>query len=156
MIDHDEDFVVGLYPSRREDTFLFRPCYNEDGSIVMSEKKLLKMEYIPSGFMLIKRHVIEKMIRDNSQLYCEPKDKKLRDNAFYCLFNTEVFEGEFWGEDYVFCRRARASGFDIWVDPVIEFDHFGVRGMFASILTDKKELSNKKEVKDENAVTEDI
>ena len=139
MLNHDVDFVAGCYPARGEKTFLFRAVHNEDTSIVKNEKNLLKMNYIPAGFMLIKRHVIERMIAHFSHLYFEPKSEKLKHENGYCLFDTEVHEGEFWGEDYVFCRRVREAGFDIWVDPLIEFDHAGLRGSLIQALTDKKE-----------------
>jgi len=139
MLEHDVDFVAGLYPARGENIFLFRPVYNDDKSIQKNEKGLLKMNYIPAGFMLIKRCVIEKMIQFFSHLYFEPKNDKYKHENGYCLFNTEVRDGEFWGEDYVFCRRVREAGFEIFVDPLIEFDHAGVRGCFMQILTDKKE-----------------
>ena len=139
MLEHDVDFVAGLYPARGEKRFLFRPVVNEDQSIVKNEKNLLKMNYIPAGFMMIKRHVIERMNSHFAHLYFEPKNEKLKSENGYCLFDTEVWEGEFWGEDYVFCRRVREAGFDIWVDPLIEFDHAGTRGAFIQALTDKKE-----------------
>lgn len=139
MLNHDVDFVAGSYPARGEDIFLFRPCLNEDKSLQKHfDKDIFKMLYIPSGFMLIKRHVIERMISHFPELYFEPKNKDLKHENGYCLFNTEVIDGEFWGEDYVFCRRAREAGFDIWVDPLIEFDHAGTRGMLASVLTNEK------------------
>lgn len=140
LIDHDMDFIGGCYPARGENVFLFRPLRNEDGSIVRHETKLLlKMRNIPAGFMLMKRCVIEKMTEYFSHRYFEPKDASLKQECGTSLFSTELIEGEFWGEDYVFCTRARAVGFDIWVDPLIQFDHAGQRGMLAEILSDKKE-----------------
>jgi hypothetical protein len=136
MIKKDEDFIGGCYPARKDKIFMFRPCVEENGAIkVKREKELLKMEYIPAGFMLIKRHVIEKMMADHPETKFVPKDPNQPDG--YALFNTEVFEGEFWGEDYVFCRRVKESGFDIWVDPMIQFDHAGVIGMLVECLSDK-------------------
>ncbi len=95
------------------------------------------MNYIPAGFLLLKRCVLEKMIIVHSDTYYKPKDESMPDG--YCLFNTEVRGQEFWGEDYVFCRKAREAGFDIWVDPLIEFDHAGVRGKLLQVLTNDKE-----------------
>lgn len=139
MIDHEIDFVAGLYPARGvEKEFLFRPVYREDRSIVSIEKGLLQMNYIPSGFMLIKRHVIERMTEHFSHLYFEPKHRDFKHENGHCLFNTEVVDGEFWGEDYVFSRRVREAGFEIWVDPLIEFDHAGTRGALIQALTNKK------------------
>jgi hypothetical protein len=143
MLDQDKEFVAGVYPARGvHNTFLFRPVTNSDGTIVQ-EKHLLKMNYVPAGFMLLSREAIAKMRDKHSHLYYEPKDKSAANpTPAYCFFNTEVMEGEFWGEDFVFCRRAREAGIDIWVDPLIQFDHAGTVGMLVECLT-----SNKQEVK---------
>lgn len=140
MIDHDVDLVGGCYPARGENIFLFRPVYKEDNGIVLNEKcTLLKMDYIPAGFLLIRRAVIEGMIKHFPELYFCPKKPDAKNQDGHYLFGIELFDGEFWGEDFVFCRRARQAGFDIWVDPLIEFDHCGVRGKLLDCLTDKKQ-----------------
>jgi len=138
MINFDEDFVASLYPARGpEKCFLFRGIYGENKRMEVSEKKLLQMAYIPAGFMLLKRNVLEKMIEFFPELYYEPKDEGLKHTKGYCLFDTQVWDGEFWGEDYVFCRRARQAGFKIWIDPTIVLDHAGISGAFIEALTDQ-------------------
>jgi len=137
MLLKDVEFVAGLYPTRKVKQFLFRNQTNENGSLIVdADKKLVKMQCIPAGFMLIKRSAIEKMQAHHPELYFEPKDKAHEPR--FALFNTELFEGEFWGEDYVFCNRATAAGIDIWIDPAIQFDHAGIIGSFAEALTDDK------------------
>lgn len=134
MLNVKKEFVAGVYPARGDvDAFLFRPELNPNGSIV-TEDHLLKMQYVPAGFMLIARSVIEKMRNKHPKLYYEPKDKRNNPAPGYCFFNTEVWEGEFWGEDFVFCRKAREAGVDIWVDPLIQFNHAGKIGMLTEIL----------------------
>jgi hypothetical protein len=142
LIKHDKDFVAGCYPARGERTFLFRAFLNEDSSIVR-EGDLLKMEYIPAGFMLLKREMIEKMIEHFPELYFQPKAESLKHEDGHYLFGIELMDGEFWGEDFVFCRRARQAGFDIWVDPLIEFDHAGLRGKLLEVLSNQKEEPKK-------------
>lgn len=136
MLDTKKDFVAGVYPARGEkNVFLFRPVLNDNGSIV-TENHLLKMKYIPSGFMLISKEAIKKLRESYPNLRYEPKVKDIGNpNTGYCFFNTEVFEGEFWGEDFVFCRRVRDAGIDIWVDPLIQFDHAGTIGMLIQALS---------------------
>lgn len=139
LINADENFVASLYPARGGDKcFLFRGVYGENKKMDVSEKGLLEMEYIPAGFMLLKRNVLEKMIEHFPELHYLPKDASLHHTEGHCLFDTEVWEGEFWGEDYVFCRRARQAGFRIWIDPMIKLDHAGVSGAFIECLTDQK------------------
>lgn len=137
MVLSDKEFVAGVYPSRGEKSFTFRPILNENSSIV-TEGRLLKMDYIPSGFMLLKRSVIEKIQAKFPELYYEPKHDSMKHAKGWCLFNTEVWNGEFWGEDYTFCRRAREAGVDIWVDPLIQFDHAGSRGALIEALANEK------------------
>jgi hypothetical protein len=138
MLDTKKEFVAGVYPARgRAHEFIFRPVKNEQGAIVQDEthKHLLKMDYIPAGFMLIAKSAIMKMREKHPDLYYEPKDKRNNPEPGYCFFNTEVWEGEFWGEDFVFCRKAREAGVEIWVDPLIQFDHAGTVGMLMQALT---------------------
>jgi len=136
MLDAKKDFIAGVYPARgNKNIFLFRPVKNENDSIV-TEKHLLKMNYIPAGFILLSRNAIRKMRDKFPELYYEPKNKEIENpQPGYCFFNTEVYEGEFWGEDFVFCRRAREAGIDIWVDPLIQFDHSGTIGMLIQALS---------------------
>jgi hypothetical protein len=135
MLDADKEIIAGLYPARgKTREFIFRPETNPNGSLV-TDKHLIKMEYIPAGFMLIKREAIAKMRDALPELYYAPKDPRSEKESTYCLFNTEVWNGEFWGEDYIFCRNATKSGIDIWVDPFIQFDHDGTIGMFHEVLT---------------------
>jgi len=135
MLETKKEFVAGVYPARgTEKTFLFRPVYQDNGSIE-TDTHLLKMQYIPAGFMLIARSAIEKMRDAHPDLYFEPKDLRNNPEAGYCFFNTEVWEGEFWGEDFVFCRKAREAGVDIWVDPLIQFNHAGTIGMLLDVMT---------------------
>lgn len=138
MLKHDVDIVCGCYPTRADNMFLFRSCVNEDKSLVKNEKGLIKAEYVPAGFMLIKREAILAMRDHFPELKFVPKQEVKGSFSGYCLFNTEVWEGEFWGEDYYFCRKARESGFDIWIDPLIEFDHAGVRGCMMACLSHNK------------------
>ncbi len=136
LLSKKEEFIAGCYPARGEKSFLFRPTPREDGSLLVdSSKGLISMQYIPSGFMLLTRNVIQSMIEKYTELKFTPKDPSQEEG--YALFNTELYEGEFWGEDFVFCRRAREAGFEIWVDPMIQFDHAGNIGMLAEVLTDK-------------------
>lgn len=136
MLDSKKDFVAGVYPARGDqNTFLFRPVLNDNGSIT-TEGHLLKMNYIPSGFMLITKEAISKMRDHFPELYYEPKNKQVANpDPGFCLFDTQVYEGEFWGEDFVFCRRAREAGIEIWVDPLIQFDHAGTVGMLIQALS---------------------
>lgn len=137
MLKANKEFIAGVYPSRNVHGFTFRPLTNPNGSLI-NDGHLLKMEAVPAGFMLISRSAVGKMRNAFPELYYSPKDPRANTESTYCLFNTEVIDGEFWGEDYVFCVRALKAGVDIWVDPFIQFNHDGRIGALQEILTDKK------------------
>lgn len=145
MLAKKEEFIAGVYPSRIDRSFLFRPALLENGSLeTNNEKQLVKMEYIPAGFMLIARSVFEKIQEKFPELNFAPKAGDAPPG--FAFFNTVLRDGEFWGEDYQFCYLAREAGVNIWVDPAIQFNHGGVIGMFMEVLTDKKpEETPKKE-----------
>lgn len=129
LMSYDKDIVCGVYPSRKATTFIYRPTASEDGSFVSDKTHphLIQADMIPAGFMCVKRDVIVKMRERFKHLAYAPKEEGMGDTGTL-LFNTEVVDGEFWSEDYVFSLRAREVGAEIWMDPKIQFDHAGVRG----------------------------
>jgi pentose-5-phosphate-3-epimerase len=138
MLETKKEFIAGVYPARKEKGFTFRPKYeNETIQKLINENHLIKMEGVPAGFMLISKTAIKKMRNYFSNLYYSPKDPRDKSESTYALFNTELIGGQFWGEDYVFCKRAAEAGIEIWVDPLIQFDHAGTIGSLIEILSDK-------------------
>lgn len=131
FIKFDKDFIAGIYPDRVMKNFTFRPIFNENGSVVVREG-LIESEYVPAGFMMIRRNVIEKMYEFYKDLHYTSDDEYFPSGV--ALFNTEIFENRFWGEDFVFCRRVRNAGFKILVDPMVMFDHRGVKGVLHDLL----------------------
>lgn len=133
MILYDEEFIAGAYPARSEDHFHFEPCIKDDGTIIQ-KGQLLKMNLMPAGFMLLKRSAIQKMIAFHPELSYRPKNGRRDNFQGTALYNTELIDGEFWGEDYVFCKRANNAGIDIWCDPTFEFNHAGRKGKLIDVL----------------------
>lgn len=119
----DKDIVCGSYPRRADDQKFFTDIYyNEHGGIELTETGLLRVERIGTGFMFIRRHVIEKMINDH------PEWKywvNVENKHHYALFDFQVKNGAYMGEDYLFCDRAAEAGFKIYVDPDINLGHYG-------------------------------
>lgn len=140
MLRHNKEFVAGVYPSRKLQGFIFRPVYKDiQTQELLVEDNLIKMEGVPAGFMLISREAIKKMRDFYPELYYAPKDPRDDSESTYALFNNEIIDGQFWGEDYVFCNRALKAGIDIWADPLIQFNHAGKIGLLAEILVNKKD-----------------
>jgi hypothetical protein len=49
------------------------------------------------------------------------------DRTLTAMFDFQVTEEGYMGEDFLFCDRARELGFDVWIDPSISLGHMGVQ-----------------------------
>ena len=92
------------------------------------ENNLTKVRHIATGFMMIKRKVIEKL----QQAF--PSTKYVDDIGFlqpeenkhaYALFDCGVEEGHYFSEDWLFCHRWTKMGGEIHVEVTINLNHTG-------------------------------
>ena len=82
-----------------------------------------------TGVMMIKRQVIDKMVKQypetryTNDLNTDPS----LNPYFYALFDTMIDPNtkRYLSEDYTFCRRWQQMGGEIWMDPSINLDHQG-------------------------------
>ncbi len=99
---------------------------------------ILKVKHIATGFMMIKRHVIESMIKAfPSTKYTDDVNFLTTDeNKYaYALFDCSVENGTYCSEDWVFCNRWRNMGGNIFVDVTITLTHTGIedyKGLYMS------------------------
>lgn len=141
MLAYDEPFVAAAYLARKDHIFHYEPVQNPDLSIVV-KGDLIKVNYIPAGFMLIKREVIEKIHAHFPELHYKAKACRGRKFEGVAIFNTELIDGEFWGEDFVFCQRARQAGIELWVDPYVELNHDGKKGKLIDVFSNTPPASS--------------
>ena len=93
------------------------------------ENNLIKVKHIATGFMMIQRNVIEKMIEaypltkyiDNFTENPENKEK-----FQYALFDCGIVDGYYLSEDWFFCDRWIKIGGSIYADITINLTHTGV------------------------------
>ena len=93
------------------------------------EKNLAKVKHLATGFMMIKRNVIEKMsIAFPSTKYVDDVNfLRPEENKFaYALFDCGVEEGHYFSEDWLFCHRWSKMGGTIWIDVSISLTHTGI------------------------------
>jgi GT2 family glycosyltransferase len=88
-----------------------------------------------TGFMLIKREVLERLIkkypetkyvRDMTSLNPDGSIDRTTDTQ-YAIFDGSIDEqsGRYLSEDYTFCRRWQKIGGTIWTDPEVVLNHVG-------------------------------
>lgn len=156
MLQHDKDIIVGAYPKKDlnwnamkngvksnsdvtlEDMKSLGANYalnfdwsytSENKPILKTENGLIKLKDAATGFMIIKREVIEKMIAAYPELYfnndlnLDPEFEKWTYLFFDCMHEPE--SKRYLSEDYAFCRRWQAIGGEVWLDPCVSLDHVG-------------------------------
>lgn len=104
---------------------------DKDTRAISVENGIVRLHDAGTGFMMIKREAILKMIKAypelkyNNDVQMANADN-LKDN-FYALFDTMIdpVDRRYLSEDYTFCRRWQDMGGDIWLDPSISLNHYG-------------------------------
>lgn len=123
FIESDAPVIAGVYPHKMEEVSWPCSLEAEDGELV-EDGGLYRAVLAPTGFMRIKRWVLEKLY-ETAPLYreIEASGKTFDRRA---IFNSgPAADGQWWGEDFDFCNSCRAQGIDVWIDPNIGFFHRG-------------------------------
>lgn len=92
---------------------------------------LIEVAALGSGFLRLSRHAVTTLVRAHPEL--SYADGSCALGTAWALFDNSLHGGRYWGEDMTFCRRARAAGLKIYLDPEIEFTHTGPKTYGGSI-----------------------
>jgi hypothetical protein len=115
----EADIGVGVYAMKLPDKQWFAAWRN--GELIKDLDQFngpIEVDYAGTGFMCIKREVIEKL-SFKATSYQGP------DGTVNAIYMTPVHNDVFESEDYHFCRKARESGFKIVMDPCVRLGHVG-------------------------------
>lgn len=116
------DVTAGMYPRRASDKRFFLDIHHDEKGDLEFEGSLMRVNRVGTGFMMISRGIIEKMVTAHPEWRYENKEGN---GTVSALFDFAVKEGKFVGEDYLFCDRVRDLGGSIWVDVDISLPHIG-------------------------------
>lgn len=115
LCQRDVDIVGGVYPYRREGSD-HMPVRLKDGAEVVDG--LREVEGLPTGFMKIRRHVLEKMAALRPWYF----DKIYRTHLVFNRSEPDADHNR-WGGDLDFCRRWREMGGKLYADEEIRLGH---------------------------------
>jgi hypothetical protein len=177
MIDADKDIIACPYPMKMFETDKMWKKIKET-DMVKSEKDLLSSGYMypikigknelivdkgvmevthaPTGCMLIKRNVIDKLIAKHPELEIyQPtviNGKETKKENFYNLFDTlhDPETKRYFGEDFGFCQRWTDIGGKVYVYVMDHISHIGDHeycGRFYDMLTGLKRVDVDKKIK---------
>jgi hypothetical protein len=104
------------------------------------QNNLAEVKHLATGFMMIKRNVIEKMQKGFPYTKYVDDVNFLNDNennSAYALFDCGVENNHYYSEDWLFCERWSNLGGNIFVEVTINLSHTGTeqyRGCFLSTI----------------------
>lgn len=122
LLRSDADIVGGVYRVK-EDRLKFAAMMWEPPEKHPEDGRLIKMKYLPAGFLRIRRRVLLKMMEKWPEEHYFAGERKV-----YEFFPAGRTGNHFTGEDIAFCNRAIQCGFDIWGVQGIELIHTGAKG----------------------------
>jgi hypothetical protein len=116
---------------------LLRYNMNVYGGDVKIENNMIRIKHLATGFMMIKRNVIDKLMQ------AFPSTKYIDDVGFlnheennyaYALFDCGVEDNHYMSEDWLFCNRWSKIGGSVYADITINLVHSGTENYNGSIL----------------------
>ena len=124
LLGHKPDIVGGIYPLKQDEVgFPVELNATQDTHKLIERDGLVQANFLPTGFMRLKRHAIEMMAADQPTYPHHRADGVVE--HIKNIFHTGYYDGERWGEDVDFANRWRAKGGHMWVDPEITLSHIG-------------------------------
>lgn len=121
LIKYDHDVVAGAYRYKKdEEDYSVTLRFDENNNCRDNETGLVFVNSAPAGLMRIKRSVFE----------CLGHDAVADENGVKQYFKTGMIcaDANWYGEDSYFCKAWVDVGGKIYVDPTINFTHYGVKG----------------------------
>jgi hypothetical protein len=124
MLNRDVDVIGGLYPMK---SLPVKWCVNGFAGAEEGPDGLQEVTKTGTGFLLIKRHVFEK-------LDAHPAVKPFMNDIglpaelnpyMKTYFDTAVRENRYYSEDWTFCENWRDLGGKVWVDKRVLLKHTG-------------------------------
>ena len=116
--------------------YVFNPIYHKEGDnvVIKLDNGMAQVKDIGTGFMLIRKSVINKMIlkypetkyRNNVAGYSQGQNSA--DDYFYSLFDCMIdpVSRVYLSEDYLFCKRWIDIGGELWCDLNTNLNHTGL------------------------------
>ena len=124
MLNRDVDVIGGLYPMK---SLPVKWCVNGFDGAEEGPDQLQEVSKTGTGFMLIKRHVFEKLDAHPAvKPFINDIGLPAELNPYMkTYFDTAVRENRYYSEDWTFCENWRDIGGKVWVDKRVLLKHTG-------------------------------
>lgn len=124
LLNRDVDVIGGLYPMK---SLPIKWVVNGFDGAEEGPDGLQEVSKTGTGFMLVKRHVFEKLeqhpaVKPFKNDIGLPKEL---DQHLRTYYDTAVRENRYYSEDWTFCENWRDMGGKVWVDKRVLLRHSG-------------------------------
>jgi hypothetical protein len=113
MLKNDEMKYVAVFNSSEDGYFV--------GKILDDGNALLEALRVPAGFLRVRKSALQKVVDKNPDDYFV-----IPDGRVYRFFWNEILNGNFIGMDYAFSDKLRDAGVQLWIDPMVKINHWGI------------------------------
>lgn len=83
------------------------------------------MKHASTGFMMIKRDILEKLSQKHVELQIVTDDLSSNDNVICGLFCCMIKNRQYLSEDFSFCERVNDIGGEVWMSVEHNLNHIG-------------------------------
>lgn len=102
------------------------------------QENVAEVKHVPTGFMMIQRNTIEKMMEAYTSTKYTDDVGFLEDHEnkyAFALFDCGVEDNHYLSEDWLFCNRWNKIGGSLWIDVSINLSHSGLEDYHGSLLS---------------------
>lgn len=119
MLDHNVDFV-GAPVVKKSDMEQYN--VKMDANSPVEDNGLVKVMSIGGGFLRLTKAALTK-IWESCEEYKEPHKQE----PSRMVFEVKAVDGQLYSEDVLLCQKWQALGGDVYMDPLVNCGHFGVK-----------------------------
>lgn len=120
--------------------------YNIDGKKIIKNGKFIKAKHASTGFMLIKKEIIDTLCDVHKELLIKPDNLSNNNDEICGLFCCMIKNKTYLSEDYSFCERVSDIGGEIWINIYHNLNHIG-KHVFQSDIRNRQKLIRTQEEK---------
>jgi hypothetical protein len=123
LLSFDRDVVGSAYPLKQDRTEYSVEFLPETQELWSDVDGLIEVQALPTGFLRIRRNVLEAMAAAAPNYAAKGDDKPTTP----LIFERGIDDGRRVSGDIHFCRKARAQGFKVHLLPDPGFEHIGAK-----------------------------